>query len=224
MKLSYESGKKYTPAPAGMRLHCRAMSDPFDAPFDTDGDEAGDFWGGGAAAAAAVRVREEKKTPDGALSPTSSPAPPLPTLPRYPVAATRNRNCWSEPPVALFQVRGRDYLRNGRRKVQSGPYMAPARGCDLLLLHPHAGDDWDATHGGPGQGSMIHNRYGSVRQTSSWAVHVVTHQACFAFSDTDLAASWRDACGRNQPCPSTFSFPGASWCCTSRCPTSSRPS
>lgn len=143
-------------ASRGFHRHCRAMSDPFDAPFDTDGDGAEEY---GGVSGAALALREEKKTPDG--HGTMAHPQPLPTLPRFPVAATRNRNCWSEPPVALYQVRGRDYLRNGRRKVASGPYLATARGCDLLLLHPQAGEDWDSVNHGPRQGSMIHDRCGS---------------------------------------------------------------
>lgn len=65
-------------------------------------------------------------------SPTAA-ALPLPTLPRYPVLAQRNKNCWSVPVVEKFAVRGLTYL-NDKKKVPSGPYLLEARGLDLFLL------------------------------------------------------------------------------------------
>ncbi|KAL7577720.1 hypothetical protein ACA910_015227 [Epithemia clementina (nom. ined.)] len=56
-----------------------------------------------------------------------------PTLPRYPVAATRDKNCWSEPPVSLFSVRGGNYLKD-KKKVPSKDYLCKVRGCDLFLF------------------------------------------------------------------------------------------
>lgn len=55
----------------------------------------------------------------------------LGTLPRYPVAVTGNKNCYSEPPVSIFNVRGPEYFAN-KKKVESGPYLMQARGCDLF--------------------------------------------------------------------------------------------
>ena len=55
------------------------------------------------------------------------------TLPRYPVRDTRNRNCFSEPPVSIFHVRGPSYFRD-KKKIKSGPYLLTARGCDLFLV------------------------------------------------------------------------------------------
>jgi hypothetical protein len=57
---------------------------------------------------------------------------PFQTLPRYPVASTRNLNCWSEPSVEIFHVRGWNYLVD-KKKIPSGPYLLTARGCDLFL-------------------------------------------------------------------------------------------
>ena len=54
------------------------------------------------------------------------------TMPRYPVMDTRNKNCFSEPPVSIFHVRGPSYFRD-KKKTKSGPYLLRARGCDLLL-------------------------------------------------------------------------------------------
>lgn len=91
-----------------------------------------------------------------AASPTSLNEP-ISTLPRYPVAATKNCNCWSEPPYAAFQVRGENYLREQSAaaasttssfslsrmalssptapiKVSSGPYLLRAIGADVLLF------------------------------------------------------------------------------------------
>ena len=68
---------------------------------------------------------------DNTLRPTAAAA--LPTLPRYPVLAQRNKNCWSVPVVEKFAVRGPTYL-NDKKKVPSGPYLLEARGLDLFLL------------------------------------------------------------------------------------------
>lgn len=56
----------------------------------------------------------------------------LPTLPRYPVAETRNTNCWSEPPVSIFSVRGSNYFAD-KKKITSAQYLFEARGSDILL-------------------------------------------------------------------------------------------
>lgn len=53
----------------------------------------------------------------------------FPTLPRYPDSES---NCWSEPCHEIYSVRGENYLQDSQ-KVQSGPYLLRARGCDLLL-------------------------------------------------------------------------------------------
>jgi hypothetical protein len=54
-----------------------------------------------------------------------------PTIPRFPVAETRNQNCWSEPSIDIFRVRGDNYL-NDKKKIPSEPYLLRARGCDLF--------------------------------------------------------------------------------------------
>jgi hypothetical protein len=90
-------------------FHRRAMSDPFDAQ-EIDKESA--------------LIRAEKEDEKGLQI--------LATLPRYPVQAQRNKNCWSEPPVSIFHVRGPAYLSN-KKKVPSGPYLLPARGADLFL-------------------------------------------------------------------------------------------
>jgi hypothetical protein len=92
------------------RGHRRAMSDPFDA---QETEEEGDVF------LDAVQANQE----EGA---------PLSTLPRYPVAAQRNKNCWSEPPVSIFHVRGPVYFSD-KKKVPSEQYLLPARGADLFL-------------------------------------------------------------------------------------------
>jgi len=54
------------------------------------------------------------------------------TMPRFPVAEAKNTNCWSEPDINIFRVRGPTYL-NDSKKIPSGPYLLRARGCDLFL-------------------------------------------------------------------------------------------
>ena len=67
----------------------------------------------------------------------------LPTLPRYPIAVTKNHNCWSEPHAGkCFKVRGGNYL-NDKKKVESGPYIFPARGADLILTNRQSGNGAD---------------------------------------------------------------------------------
>lgn len=86
-------------------LHQRAMSAPIDA--------------------AEVTTHERKHT---LLKET------FPTLPRYPIGETHDKNCWSEPAEDIFKVRGARYLRDDS-KVVSGPYLMRARGSDLVLVN-----------------------------------------------------------------------------------------
>lgn len=95
-------------------VHVRAMSDPFD-------------------------TQEEKESlhdlVEEALADEEEPmhsGESLPTMPRFPVADTRNKNCWSEPQVDIFQVRGPMYF-DDKKKITSGPYLLDARGCDIFL-------------------------------------------------------------------------------------------
>jgi hypothetical protein len=90
-------------------FHRRAMSDPFDA----------------------QEILEEGAVLDSQIV-ASKRGVCLATLPRYPVQQQRNKNCWSEPQVSIFQVRGPIYLTD-KKKIQSGPYLLPARGADLFL-------------------------------------------------------------------------------------------
>ena len=55
-------------------------------------------------------------------------------MPRFPNGAAlgSHLNCWSEPIVGNFQVRGPSYLQD-RRKVPSSPFLFPVRGMDLFL-------------------------------------------------------------------------------------------
>lgn len=63
----------------------------------------------------------------------------LPTLPRFPIVETKNRNCWSEPPASTsFKVRGLNFLKD-KKKIPSGPYVFPARGVDLILTDDESG-------------------------------------------------------------------------------------
>jgi hypothetical protein len=93
-----------------MRSLRRANSDPFDtAGLDATSDSSVDDYG---------LVQEEKFA--------------LPTLRRFPFAETHNQNCWSEPPVKIFRVRGGNYLTD-KKKVAATKYLLSSRGCDLFL-------------------------------------------------------------------------------------------
>jgi hypothetical protein len=89
----------------GGGFHRRAMSDPFDA-------------------------QEESVFLDSSSAQIMEGC--LATLPRYPVQAQRNKNCWSEPSVSIFHVRGPVYFSD-KKKVPSEKYLMPARGADLFL-------------------------------------------------------------------------------------------
>lgn len=99
--------------------HKRAFSDPFDSNDDM--------------------VKQIFANGDGSAVPASNSADALPTLPRFPVSATRDLNCFSEPPINIFHVRGPNYL-DDKVKISSGPYLLRARGCDLFLSE-HAPND-----------------------------------------------------------------------------------
>jgi len=59
---------------------------------------------------------------------------PANTFPKFPEGAAigTHLNCWSSPPSANFHVRGPNYLKD-KKKVPSGDYIFPCRGCDLFL-------------------------------------------------------------------------------------------
>ena len=91
-------------------LRPRAMSDPLDA-ADADGIEK-------------EEIHDFGDPEDDVHA--------IPTLPRYPCLETNNKNCWSESQIQVFSVRGKNYLRDGK-KVPSERYLLRARGCDLFL-------------------------------------------------------------------------------------------
>jgi Protein ENHANCED DISEASE RESISTANCE 2, C-terminal len=95
----------------------RATSDLYDSQLDADSQQY---------------VVNESVTANETLSTQSESSHYFPTLPRFPVAESHNRNCWSEPPIAIFSVRGRSYFTD-KKKVGSGPYLFPARGSDIFL-------------------------------------------------------------------------------------------
>lgn len=123
--------------------HVRAMSDPFDAQEELL-LEAGqvmamytlDDTGAAHAQEDSSARTPAKESSAGEQFPRSSRRQSfhaaLPTLPRFPFIQTKNKNCWSEPPVGIFQVRGPDYTQS-KSKVSSGPYLLTARGCDIFL-------------------------------------------------------------------------------------------
>jgi poly(3-hydroxybutyrate) depolymerase len=56
----------------------------------------------------------------------------LPTFPPFVAGSVKAKNCWSQPPLEIFSVRGGNYLQDSK-KVGSGPCLLKTRGCDLLL-------------------------------------------------------------------------------------------
>ena len=59
---------------------------------------------------------------------------PAKTFDRFPDGAAigSHLNCFSSPPSSNFHVRGPNYLKD-KKKVPSGNYLFPTRGCDLFL-------------------------------------------------------------------------------------------
>ena len=113
--------------------HYRSMSDPFDTAQvdivspagtgDEDDDDDDDFY----EAATNSLIITEIDANDGKGSNLV-----VPTFTRYPCAETRNKNCWSEPPISIFSVRGSTYCSD-QKKVPSADYLLCARGSDLFL-------------------------------------------------------------------------------------------
>eukprot|EP00580_Thalassiosira_gravida_P012277 CAMPEP_0201632194 /NCGR_PEP_ID=MMETSP0493-20130528/5914_1 /ASSEMBLY_ACC=CAM_ASM_000838 /TAXON_ID=420259 /ORGANISM="Thalassiosira gravida, Strain GMp14c1" /LENGTH=416 /DNA_ID=CAMNT_0048103667 /DNA_START=98 /DNA_END=1348 /DNA_ORIENTATION=- len=63
-----------------------------------------------------------------------TPIVPAKTFAKFPDGAAlgAHLNCWSSPPSNNFMVRGPNYLKD-KKKVPSGDYLLPSRGCDLFL-------------------------------------------------------------------------------------------
>lgn len=107
-------------------IHVRAMSDPFDTQEMQD-------------------ALQEQQQDDQLFAPPSkvpatttttaalSKEAAYPTLLRFPVQETRNKNCWSEPPVTTFSVRGPNYFVD-KKKQTSAAYLLSARGTDIFLF------------------------------------------------------------------------------------------
>ena len=81
----------------GMHLE-RAMSDPFDTQEMQD-------------------AVQQVQAMEAAVTHAKPAAGAYPTLLRFPVAESRNKNCWSEPPVTIFSVRGPNYFDNKKTKL-----------------------------------------------------------------------------------------------------------
>jgi Protein ENHANCED DISEASE RESISTANCE 2, C-terminal len=108
--------------------HCRSMSDPFDSaqsdvisPAATTDDEEDDYY---VLSTNSLSIRD--------VGTEGSNVSVIPTLARYPCVETRNKNCWSEPPISIFSVRGANYCSD-QKKVPSDQYILRARGSDLFL-------------------------------------------------------------------------------------------
>ena len=117
---THGEGAGLAPSSASKRgFHTRAMSDPFDTQEMQD----------------ALSEQEQQQQQSQAATATTMPpaAGAYPTLLRFPVAETRNKNCWSEPPVTIFSVRGKHYFVD-KKKQTSQPYLLTARGTDIFLF------------------------------------------------------------------------------------------
>jgi Protein ENHANCED DISEASE RESISTANCE 2, C-terminal len=143
----------------------------------------------------------EANGPTIALSSNSTVA--LPTYTRHsetPSSSKKNtlQNCFSEPPLTLFSVRGPNYLTD-HKKVPSGPYLLAARGLDLFLTdkqHPLMLDQMYVVRA-PILYQILCNATARVK---------VPHFILFTFQG--LMHCLVDNFAQNQRWPSTFGFHG----------------
>jgi hypothetical protein len=127
-------------------IHHRAMSDPFDTQewkeavqevqdFDDSNNNNNNTL---TEAALAGKTAKASLASSSHHKSNNNNSNAYPTLLRYPVAESRNKNCWSEPPVHIFSVRGPNYFKDKNskksKKVPSGPYLLTARGTDIFLF------------------------------------------------------------------------------------------
>lgn len=109
----------------------RATSDIYDAQ-EIDDDDDGILDNAHTEDETAFPTTQQKQLLDNNMYSSRGIIQALPTFARYPVVASKNKNCWNEPPVSLFHVRGRNYFVD-KKKIASGPYLFQARGIDLFL-------------------------------------------------------------------------------------------
>ena len=126
----------------------RSMSDPFDTTRNDDfiGGTAGTISDDDddlyvlAASTSQISINNDTYTNGDcrALNSNSNNQQPLlqiPTLARFPCTENKNKNCWSEPPITIFNVRGMTYITD-HKKVPSQPYILRSRGSDIFLTDP----------------------------------------------------------------------------------------
>ena len=134
------------------QLH-RAMSDPFDTPGAVDGggdcgiDDGDHDYDEGtdefilAASTSQMTIQPPPTNNNG----SNHTFLQIPTFARYPCLENKNKNCWSEPPITIFSVRGMNYHTN-QKKVPSLPYLLRSRGSDIFLTDPKKTFSLDAMY------------------------------------------------------------------------------
>jgi hypothetical protein len=110
-----------------LTVHRRAHSDP----FDTQEQDSGSIKADSGDEFQKDCTNNNNSRPKSDFAPTTNVGA-IPTMPRFPVSDTRNKNCFSEPPVSIFSVRGPHYFLD-KKKCESANYLLEARGCDLFL-------------------------------------------------------------------------------------------
>lgn len=127
--------------PASSNLY-RSMSDPFDTAQSDDivggtaSDDDDDLYVL-AASTSQMSIENGTNSLTNTRSSNNSYSPNLqiPTFARYPCIENKNKNCWSEPPITIFHVRGLNYCTD-QKKVPSQPYLLRSRGSDIFLTDP----------------------------------------------------------------------------------------
>jgi Protein ENHANCED DISEASE RESISTANCE 2, C-terminal len=121
----------------------RSMSDPFDSAQNDDvvggtvgtGSDDDDDLYVLAASTSQISIQNDANTNSDSRAMNSNSNLQIPTLARYPCTENKNKNCWSEPPITIFHVRGMNYCTD-QKKVPSQPYLLRSRGSDIFLTDP----------------------------------------------------------------------------------------
>lgn len=122
----------------------RSMSDPFDTAQNDDvvggtagtaSDEDEDLYVLAASTSQISIQNDSNSNTNNATNGSTNHIIQIPTFARYPCIENKNKNCWSEPPITIFQVRGMNYCTD-QKKVPSQPYLLRSRGSDIFLTDP----------------------------------------------------------------------------------------
>jgi Protein ENHANCED DISEASE RESISTANCE 2, C-terminal len=111
-----------------------AATEEDDLDLDDGGGAAADIQANGPTIAVCGKAGGDCHLPTFSPAPTTDAAGTTASNKKSTVA----KNCYSQPPLSLFSVRGPTYMAD-QKKIASGPYLLASRGLDLFLTdkqHP----------------------------------------------------------------------------------------